>query len=47
MSKRHVEDYFNKVADQYREMLLELKDFEDECNRGLVEPEIFDNYKKL
>ena len=47
MSKRHVEDYFNKVADQYREMLLELKDFEDECNRGLVEPEIFDNYKKI
>ena len=47
MSKRHVEDYFNKVADQYKEMLNELKDFEKECSDGLVEPEIFDNYKKI
>ncbi len=47
MAKRHVVDYFNKVADQYKDMLLELKDFEEECNKGLVEPEIFDNYKKI
>ena len=47
MAKRHVVDYFNKVADQYHEMLNELKDFEDECNKGLVEPEIFDNFKKI
>lgn len=47
MSKRHVVDYFNKVADQYKEMLNELKDFEKECSNSLVEPEIFDNYKKI
>jgi len=47
MAKRHVEDYFNKVADQYKEMLDELRDFEKECNEGLVEPERFDNFKKI
>lgn len=47
MAKRHIEDYFNKVADQYKEMLDELRDFEKECNEGLVEPERFDNFKKI
>lgn len=47
MAKRHVVDYFNKVADQYHEMLNELKDFESECNNGLVEPEQFEQFKKI
>lgn len=47
MAKRHVVEYFDKVANQYKDMLNELKDFEDECNKGLVEPERFDNFKKI
>lgn len=47
MAKRHVVEYFNKVADQYHDMLLEIKDFEEECNKGLVEPERFDEVKKI
>lgn len=47
MAKRHVVEYFDKVANQYKDMLNELKDFEDECNNGLVEPERFDNFKKI
>ena len=47
MAKRHVVEYFDKIANQYKDMLNELKDFEDECNKGLVEPERFDNFKKI
>lgn len=47
MAKRHVVEYFNKVADQYHEMLNELKDFESECNNGLVEPEQFEQFKRI
>lgn len=47
MAKRHVVDYFNKVANQYKDMLDELKDFEKECNSGLVEPEKFEQFKQI
>lgn len=47
MAKKHVVEYFNKVANQYKDLLNELKDFEKECNEGLVEPERFDNFKKI
>lgn len=47
MAKRHVIDYFNKVADQYHSMLLEIRDFEEECNKGLIEPERLDEVKKI
>ena len=47
MAKRHVIDYFNKVADQYHSMLVEIKDFEEECNKGLIEPERLDEVKKI
>lgn len=47
MAKRHVVEYFDKVAKQYSEMLAELKDFENECNNGLVEPEKFEQFKEI
>ena len=47
MAKRHVVDYFNKIANQYKDMLDELKDFEKECNSGLVEPEKFEQFKQI
>lgn len=47
MAKRHIVEYFDKVAKQYSEMLAELKDFENECNNGLVEPEKFEQFKEI
>lgn len=47
MAKRHVVEYFDKVAKQYSEMLAELKDFENECNNNLVEPEQFEQFKRV
>jgi superfamily II DNA or RNA helicase len=42
-----VTEYFDKVAKQYFEMLAELKDFENECNNGLIEPEKFEQFKEI
>ena len=47
MAKRHVVDYYNKVAEQYLEMVSALKDLEDECNNKLVEPERVEQIKKM
>lgn len=58
MAVKHVIEYFNQIADQRKEMLDNLKDFEEECSKGLVEPEriekikeniqpILDNYQTL
>ena len=58
MAVKHVIEYFNQIADQRKEMLNNLKDFEEECAKGLVEPErlekikeniqpILDNYQTL
>lgn len=46
MSKEHVDDYFNQVVKQYHDMLLELKDFEEEAHKGLFPPERIDEIKK-
>ena len=47
MAKRHLVEYFDKVAKQYSEMLSELKDFENECNNSMVEPEQFEQFKRV
>lgn len=47
MANRHVIDYFNKVAKQYSDMLAEIRDFEEECKKGLIEPERLDEVKKI
>jgi hypothetical protein len=47
MAKRHIVEYFDKVSRQYSEMLSELKDFENECNNNLVEPEQFEQFKRV
>lgn len=46
MSVKHVKEYFNQVADQYSEMLNELRDFEKEAEQGLIEPERLDIIKQ-
>lgn len=47
MSKKHVDEYFNVVADQYHDMLEALKDMEEECTKGLLDPDRLEQMKKL
>ena len=47
MSRKHVEDYFNQVCEDYHEMVQTLKDMEDECNNGLVPPERVEQLKNM
>lgn len=46
MSKKHVEQYYEEICNQYHEFILELKDFEDLCNKGMVAPEVIEMAKK-
>ena len=39
-------EYYNKVCDQYHDMLNEIRDFEEEAKKGLIEPERLDEIKK-
>jgi len=47
MSKKHVDDYFNQICNDYHEMVEALRDMEKECNEGLVSPERVDNLKEM
>lgn len=47
MSKKHVDEYFNVVANQYTDMLEALKDMEEECTKGLLDPDRLEQMKKL
>ena len=47
MSRKHVEDYFNKICDDYHEMIQTLKDMEEECNNGLVSPDRVEQLKRM
>lgn len=46
MSVNHIKAYFNKVADQYHQLLEEIRDFEKEAEKGLIEPERLDLIKE-
>ena len=46
MSVKHIKEYYEQVCDQYHEMLTELKDFEQEAQEGIIEPERFDLIKE-
>lgn len=45
MSRKHVIEYYNQVCDQYHTFVGQLKDFDEQCKKGLVPPEIIDNVK--
>ena len=47
MSKRDVDDYFNQIVEQYHEMFESIKELEDECANGLVDPDHLENMKQL
>lgn len=46
MSVKHIKEYFNQVAEQYSEMLNEIRDFEKEAEEGLMEPERLEQIKQ-
>lgn len=45
MAIKAVEDYYQQICSDYKEMLDNLKDFEAEVEEGLVEPERLDRLK--
>lgn len=47
MAVRHIKEYYNKVSDQYLEMVENLKDFQKEAEEGLVSPEQLENIEAM
>lgn len=47
MSKKHVDEYFNSVVSNYKEMLDALHDLEEECSTGLVDPDMVEQMKTM
>lgn len=47
MAKKDVEHYFRLVADQYQEMLENIRDIEKEVNDNLTDPELLDRLKAM
>ena len=47
MAKRHVDEYFNHIVSDYKEMLDTLHDLEKECNEGLVSPDNLEQMKQM
>ena len=46
MSRRDFDVYFQKVANNYHEMILELNDMSKEFEEGVVSPEVYEQMKK-
>lgn len=46
MSKKHVEEYFKVIADQYSEMIDLLKELEQQYETNIIEPERLDKIKE-
>ena len=46
MAVKDVEVYYKQICAQYKEMLENLKDFEEEAQQGLIEPERLDRLKE-
>ena len=46
MAIKHVVKYYNEICDQYKQMLDEIRDFEEEATKGLIEPERLDKIKE-
>lgn len=47
MSVKDVKIYFDKIVDDYHEMITAIKDMEEEVSNGLVEPERLENMKNI
>lgn len=46
MSKKDVDNYYFEVADNYHELMENLRDMEDEVRNGMISPERLDNLKQ-
>lgn len=46
MSKKDFDIYFQKVANNYHEMVLELNDMSKEFEEGVVSPEVYEQMKR-
>ena len=46
MAVKHIIKYYNQICDQYQQMINEIKDFEEEAKKGLIEPERLDKIKE-
>ena len=46
MSVRHVKEYYEQVAEQYQDMLNEIKDFEDLAMREMFDPDRLEQIKE-
>lgn len=46
MAVKHIKEAFDQIASQYSEMLDEIRDFEEEASKGLIEPERLDQIKE-
>lgn len=46
MSVKAVRKYYNQICDQYCEMLADIRDFEVEAQKGLIEPERVERLKE-
>ena len=46
MSKRDFDIYFQRVANNYHEMMLELNDMSKEFEEGVVSPEVYEQMKR-
>ena len=46
MSKKDFDIYFQRVANNYHEMMLELNDMSKEFEEGVVSPEVYEQMKR-
>ncbi len=46
MSVKAVNKYYKQICDQYKEMIADIQDLEEEASRGLIEPERIDRLKE-
>lgn len=47
MAKKHFDEYYNEVCQQYLDMNEAIKDMEKEFNDGLISPDKIDELKKV
>ena len=47
MSKKHFDEYFNSVVNDYKEMVDTIHELELECSQGLVDPDRVEQMKAL
>ena len=47
MSVKHVKEYYNKICEDYHDMLETLREMEEEASKNIVPPEVIENLKNL